>query len=589
MKLLFKITTLILVALISILSVFTYYQIENEKKVLSYFLNEQGSLLSSTISAGSIETILIEDYPLLDSYLINIQNSFKTIAYIKIFVDDTLVSSIKNKDLEKHNKEIFTKDITIDSDIIAKLEIALSTKNNDIILNNVIKTSLYSILSASLILFLLLVFIVKKFLLERIEKIKNHTKLISSGVYDKTLTINTSDEFENLAEDINYMSKSIYDSNKHSEDLTTKLKAQTIELKDVIKAKDMFMANMSHELKTPLNSINVISSIMKKNKEKNLSEKQVDNLNVINLCGHNLLFLINDVLDISKLEMGGIKIKYQSFNLKVLIDEIRSTTIPLSDEKNINFKVTYDKNINYIYSDNNRVKQIIKNFLSNSLKFCEKGNIELFIADNGEYVNISVKDDGIGIKKSELPYIFDRFRQIDGSTTRKYGGSGLGLSISKELAKLLNAEIFVESEINKGSTFTLKLPKNMKMIENKPIQKQEISDKKERLLFLSKDFMQFIQLVVNLQKNFEVVQISDMKQFYEEMKKDEKEDYKHIIIDSKIVSEDDIEKINRQIVLLTDDANDIISSKLSLRKTSKAIFKRTNSEKEINNYVLKEI
>ncbi|KAB7887283.1 ATP-binding protein [Poseidonibacter ostreae] len=579
MKLLLKITTLILVALISILSIFAYFQIKDEKKVLSNFLNTQGKLLSNTISAGTIETILIEDYPLLDSYLNNTIKSFETIVYIKITKDDILISSAKNKNLKDDEKKLFFNDITIDGDVIAKLEIGLSTKNNKAILNNIIKKSLSLILVVSLVLFLLMIFIVKKLLLERIEKIKNHTKLISLGIYNKSLSMKTSDEFEDLANDINFMSNRINDSNKHSKTLTLKLKTQAKELIEVIKTKDMFLANMSHELKTPLNSINVISSIMKKNKEENLTNKQIENLNIINLCGHNLLYLINDVLDISKLEMGEIKINYQTFDFNKLIKEISSTIKPLAEEKGIDFKSIYDNKIRYIYSDDNRVKQIIKNFLSNSLKFCEKGKIELKVVDNNEYVNISVNDNGIGIAKNKVADIFDRFKQVDGSITRKYGGSGLGLSISKELAKLLEAEIIVQSEVNKGSTFTLKLPKNMNKVEIKSIEDIKDSTQKEKVLILSNDFIKLMQLVITLQKKFEVIQITDLLQFKEELKKD----YKYIILDSEMICINDIKETNLEIIILSDN-QDVLDP--LIKKMAKSIFKKTNNQDEISSSLL---
>ena len=198
-------------------------------------------------------------------------------------------------------------------------------------------------------------------------------------------------------------------------------------------------------------SLNVISSVMKKNSDKNLNEKQIKNLEIINSCGQNLQYLINDILDISKLDAGEIVLDNETFDLKKSLDNLYETILPQAQANNINFEYKIDENIKYIFSDENRVMQIIKNFLSNSLKFTKNGNILLKIEDDNNNVKISVKDDGIGIEEEKLKDVFDRFKQVDGSTTRKYGGTGLGLSISNAIAKLLEGNIVVESKITQLS------------------------------------------------------------------------------------------------------------------------------------------
>ena len=241
--------------------------------------------------------------------------------------------------------------------------------------------------------------------------------------------------------------------------LTSELKQQQQELIESDKYKSNFLANMSHELKTPLNSILVISSIMKKNKNDKLDEEQIRNMNVINSCGNDLLFLINDILDISKIEAGEISLNLGKTNINALIDDLINEMSPIAKQKNLKleFNCLVD-NVNLL-SDSHRIKQILKNLLSNAIKFTENGLIDIVLEENSNDITIKVIDEGIGIAKEKLGHIFHRFKQADGSTTRKYGGTGLGLAISKELSFLLGGDIKAFSKLGKGSTFELILPK----------------------------------------------------------------------------------------------------------------------------------
>ncbi|WP_428025386.1 ATP-binding protein, partial [Arcobacter sp.] len=231
---------------------------------------------------------------------------------------------------------------------------------------------------------------------------------------------------------------------------TKKLYESKIIAEELAKSKDDFLANMSHELKTPLNSINVISDVMIKNRTENLDEKQIKNLEIINKCGKDLLFLINDVLDISKLEAGQIILNNDIIKIKELITSIYDMFYPQTKAKGIDFVLKIDESLESMYSDEDRIKQIIKNLLSNALKFTDKGKISLIVKDEEKNIRVIVKDEGIGIPEDKLENIFDRFKQVDGSTTRKYGGTGLGLAICKELSYLLKGDISVTSELDKG-------------------------------------------------------------------------------------------------------------------------------------------
>jgi len=240
------------------------------------------------------------------------------------------------------------------------------------------------------------------------------------------------------------------------------LKEQKEELIKANKTKDDFLANMSHELKTPLNSITVISSTMAKNKDNKLDETQLKNMRIIKKCSEDLSILINDILDISKIEAGALKLEIEKINLRTFIDDIFDSFEAVVLEKNLILKKEI-KALNFeVYSDEKRLAQIIKNFLTNSMKFTNEGSITIKLLEFENYFQIDVIDTGIGISEENLVNIFDRFKQLDDSRSRKYGGAGLGLSISKELASLLNCKLKVKSKILKGSLFSLLIPKDYK-------------------------------------------------------------------------------------------------------------------------------
>ena len=263
--------------------------------------------------------------------------------------------------------------------------------------------------------------------------------------------------------------------------LTNELKEQQKQLIESDKYKNDFLANMSHELKTPLNSIIVISSIMAKNKNKKLDDEQIKNMKIINTCGNDLLFLINDILDISKIEAGEISLNLSKIDINKLIEELVSEMNPLANQKELTLEFTCFINEITLLSDSHRIKQILKNLLSNAIKFTQKGTVSIILEENTNDITIKVIDEGIGIAKDKLNHIFERFKQADGSTTRKYGGTGLGLAISKELAILLGGDIKAFSTLEKGSTFELILPKKTN-IQNISDDKVTISSREDNTI-----------------------------------------------------------------------------------------------------------
>ncbi|QWF76855.1 HAMP domain-containing protein [Amycolatopsis sp. CA-230715] len=229
------------------------------------------------------------------------------------------------------------------------------------------------------------------------------------------------------------------------------------------KYKSEFLANMSHELRTPLTSLLILAGVLVQNSTQNLTAKQVEFAKVIQSAGTDLLQLINDILDLSKVEAGKMDIHRELFPLQQLLDYVRTTFRPLTVDSGLDFAVTVGEGVpELLFTDEQRLRQVLRNLLSNAVKFTEEGSVELRVDSVGgaseTVVAFTVVDTGIGIDTANLESIFGAFQQADGTTSRKYGGTGLGLSICREIAHLLGGEILADSTVGEGSTFTLRLP-----------------------------------------------------------------------------------------------------------------------------------
>jgi CheY-like chemotaxis protein len=229
---------------------------------------------------------------------------------------------------------------------------------------------------------------------------------------------------------------------------------------------------MSHELRTPLNSLLILAQLLADNADGRLSEQEVEFAGTIYQAGSDLLQLINDILDLSKVEAGRIDVRPQRIPLAKLLDYVRATFRPLTVDRGLGFEVTVGDDVPAeLYSDQQRIQQVLRNLLSNAVKFTSRGGVELRVErvpseqftedtlrDAETVLAFSVKDTGIGIPAEKLDVVFEAFQQSDGTTNRKYGGTGLGLSISREIAGLLGGRIDAESEEGVGSRFTLYVP-----------------------------------------------------------------------------------------------------------------------------------
>lgn len=246
------------------------------------------------------------------------------------------------------------------------------------------------------------------------------------------------------------------DLERNGAELTLKAR----ELEQASQYKSDFLANMSHELRTPLNSLLILSKLLAENAEENLTEQQITFAKTIQSSGNDLLNLINDILDLSKIEAGHIQARPEAVSIQRLSGDISQLFQPVADERGLTYTVDTSSAGSVLETDRQRLEQIIKNLLSNAFKFTEAGEVKLTIESVGtDEIAFAVSDTGIGISTEQQAAVFDAFRQADGTISRKYGGTGLGLSISRELSRLLGGRITLESTVGKGSTFTLIIPR----------------------------------------------------------------------------------------------------------------------------------
>jgi HAMP domain-containing protein/signal transduction histidine kinase/CheY-like chemotaxis protein len=283
----------------------------------------------------------------------------------------------------------------------------------------------------------------------------------------------TNDELQDKALLLVKQKDEVEAKNKEVEEARKSLEEKAEQLTLTSKYKSEFLANMSHELRTPLNSLLILAQQLYENAEGNLNEKQIRYAKTIHSCGDDLIQLINDILDLSKIESGFISTNISTVRISEIASFVETTFKPISEARNLRFRIDTDYSLpSSMETDIQRLNQILKNLLSNAFKFTEKGEVCLKITEAHntwkpgninldkakKVIAFSITDTGIGIPQEKQSIIFEAFQQAEGSTSRKYGGTGLGLSISRGLAELLGGTIELESQAGYGSTFTLYLP-----------------------------------------------------------------------------------------------------------------------------------
>ncbi|MFE6287288.1 HAMP domain-containing protein [Streptomyces sp. NPDC057877] len=319
-------------------------------------------------------------------------------------------------------------------------------------------------------------------LLRQSQELTEQLRLRSAELEQRQKALQASNaELEEKAELLAQQNRDIEVKNTEIEEARQVLEERAEQLAVSMRYKSEFLANMSHELRTPLNSLLILAKLLADNADGNLTPKQVEFAETIHGAGSDLLQLINDILDLSKVEAGKMDVSPTRIALVQLVDYVEATFRPLTAEKGLDLSVRVSPELPAtLHTDEQRLLQVLRNLLSNAVKFTDSGSVELVIrparddvpqqirdqlVDAGsltdrdaELIAFSVTDTGIGIAASKMRVIFEAFKQADGTTSRKYGGTGLGLSISREIAQLLGGEIHAQSEPGRGSTFTLYLP-----------------------------------------------------------------------------------------------------------------------------------
>jgi signal transduction histidine kinase len=303
-----------------------------------------------------------------------------------------------------------------------------------------------------------------------LAELRRAAKAMERGDYTARAAVVRADEIGEVSQAFNQMAQTLQD--RHQEllaintTLDQRVKARTIELEKATtqaqessRLKSEFLATMSHELRTPLSAIIGYSDLMLSGMAGQIDDQARQMINSIGTSGQHLLRLISDILDLSRIEAGRIPIARARVSLTEMMNRWRNQFEGPATSKGLAFAIEPSPDLpDWVYTDKNRLIQIVDNLLSNALKFTKQGEVKLAISWRDEVLRIAVSDTGIGIPDEALEYIFDEFRQIDGSTSREYGGTGLGLAIVRKLCRALDGEVTVNSTVGKGSAFSVTLP-----------------------------------------------------------------------------------------------------------------------------------
>ncbi len=302
----------------------------------------------------------------------------------------------------------------------------------------------------------------------KVEFLEMTAPIISTTLYTalqgeqiQTLLESTQKANEELtaqAKELQAQSEELQQTSEELQQQNVELKQQRLAVEGASRMKSQFLSNMSHELRTPLNSVMALSRVLIMQAKAKLSPEEGNYLQIIERNGKNLLALINDILDLSKIEAGRMDVNPQPFSLPMTLENIVESITPIAAEKQIEIHQDIPKDLPLLESDEIRVSQILQNLIGNGVKFTDTGNVTASVQSDKEKIAVRITDTGIGIAENDLPYIFDEFRQVDGSSSRRHEGTGLGLAIARKAARMLGGDITVTSTPGKGSTFTLTLP-----------------------------------------------------------------------------------------------------------------------------------
>jgi signal transduction histidine kinase len=311
---------------------------------------------------------------------------------------------------------------------------------------------------SSILLALLLGFVISWSFILPVQEAHAFVTEIAKGNFQATIQVPNRDELGDLAARMNQMGRELHDLYENQRAAAQELQMLNTRLTEASKAKSEFLANMSHELRTPMNAIlgfvEMLLDDIYGEVPPSLREPLVD----VQVNGKHLLNLINDVLDLSKIEAGRMELVLDEYSVQDVVETVRTSLQSLALEKGLGFVAAAADDIPIAFGDGRRITQCLMNLVGNALKFCKRGRVAVWVERQGDNLLYHVSDTGIGIPKEELKNIFSEFRQVDTALTREFSGTGLGLNITKKFVEMHGGRIWVESELGKGSTFFFSIP-----------------------------------------------------------------------------------------------------------------------------------
>ena len=319
-----------------------------------------------------------------------------------------------------------------------------------------------ALLFVGLAMALLASLLIARRILRPLQTLRHGVERIGSGDLNFRLQVKTGDELEMLAEEFNRMSTRVQEAYAGLEhkvaERTQELVALNLQLEQANRLKSQFLANVSHELRTPMNAIIGFTRLVTRKTEGQIPPLQHANLQKVLISADHLLTIINGLLDLSKIEAGHVELSRTRFELKEVLGAAAATIEPLLKPDRVHLELSIAPDVPTLHTDRDKLKQVVLNLLSNAVKFTDDGVVKVAAWREGDRLKIAVSDTGVGIPHDALEYIFEEFRQVDMSSTRRHGGTGLGLAIVRKLVTLLGGDVTADSELGKGSTFTVTLP-----------------------------------------------------------------------------------------------------------------------------------
>ncbi len=460
MSLMTKITSMLLLVLVISLFVSGWISVHKERQVLTGLLEDHGKSLSHAVAVFCIETLLSEDYPVLDTFLETTGREREDILSIEVFHNEKLVSGYSVEENNFTNRAMFSSDIHlpfVDGELpekIGEVRLRLSGDENELIITSRIRQLIISRGIIFVLLFLVLTFLIRRIVLRKVEQLSQHAQLIGEGELEMNLNLKSSDELGALAQTMNQMSAKMLSSQEE-------IRSQNEELKKLDKMKSEFLANMSHEIRTPMNAIIGMTELTL---ETELSTEQKKYMKTVQSNSDMLLNLLNDILDFSKICEGKINIENTTFSIRDIIEEVTGTLEITAKDKGIELISDIDVVVpSLVVGDRNRIRQVLMNLVGNGIKFTDEGEVVVRVEAQDVDINETIKllfsvyDTGIGIPEEKQGMIFEKFSQVDNSSTRNYEGVGLGLNISKSLIELMGGNVWLKSEEGKGTTISYTL------------------------------------------------------------------------------------------------------------------------------------